>query len=124
MPSTITNLEGDGIKTTKHLYGLVLSRDSRKQLADRLGLDAEALLALAKQSDLTRIQWVNPTFARVLYEAGPRHARQGPEADAEALYERILGVNEAQRLHKGNIGLNDVKICIEAAHQVDLDVEF
>lgn len=121
---TITNLQRDGIKTTKQLHDLVLSRKSRKELADRLELKDEALLALTKQADLTRIQWVNATFARVLYEAGFDTPAKVQRADAQTLYEKVLAVNDAQGLYRGNIGLNDMKICIEAAQEVDLDVRY
>lgn len=121
---TITNLQRDGIKTTKQLHDLVLSRKSRKELADRLELKDETLLALTKQADLTRIQWVNATFARVLYEAGFDTPAKVQRADAGTLYEKVLAVNDAQGLYRGNIGLNDMKICIEAAREVDLDVRY
>ena len=121
---TIASLQRDGIKTTRQLYDLTLSRRSRKELAERLELNGEALLALTKQADLTRIQWVNATFARTLYEAGYGTPAKVQGADAQTLHKRILAVNDAQKLYKGNIGLNDVRMCIEAAQEVDLDVKY
>lgn len=121
---TITNLDGDRIRTTKQLYDFVRTPDSRTALTRRLDLDSAAMLELTKQSDLTRIQWVNANFARVLYAAGCDTLAKVQAADPEILHERILTANAANGFYRGNIGLNDVRICVEAAQAVDRDIEY
>lgn len=121
---TIKKLEKEGIKNTQQLYELVLTRKSRKDLADKLCMNENELLELTKQTDLSRIQWVNPTFARVLYEAGYDTIQKVQKANYENLYKKIIEINEKRNLYKGSIGLNDMKICIEAAKEVIPEVEY
>jgi len=78
---------------------------------------------LLKLSDLTRIQWVNTTFARVLFAAGFDTVEKVSKASHEDLYNKVALKNEAMKLYKGKIGLNDMKLCIEAAKYIDIEIE-
>ncbi len=120
---TLTKLQQLGIKTTAHLYDKVISEKSRKEFAQRTNIPYADILELAQLTDLTRIQWVNTTFARVLYEAGYNTIEKVSGADYEVLYKEIKKLNEERHLYKGNIGLNDMKICVEAAKEVKQEME-
>ena len=115
---TIERLQQLGIKNTVHLYGKVLTDQSRRQLAQETGIAIEDILKLSRLTDLTRIQWVNTTFAWVLYQAGYDTVDKVATADYEELYKNIKRLNDERSLYKGNIGLNDMKICVEVAQEV------
>ncbi len=121
---TIAKLESSGIKNTAHLYDRVINPDCRKKLANETGLSDSEILELTQLTDLTRIQWVNTTFARVLYEAGYDKIAKVAEADYQALYNDIIKLNQERSLYKGRIGLNDMKITVQAAQQVPQEIEY
>ena len=120
----INKLEYDGIKNTQQLYNKVLTRKSRKILSNKTGINEKTLLELTKLVDLSRIQWVNSTFARVLYETGYDTVEKVFKAKDDILYKKIIEINKGKQLYKGNIGLNDIKICIEVAKEVLLEIEY
>jgi hypothetical protein len=121
--STINSIEKAGISNTKILYERLAKADERKQFSKIAGVDEKEILELLKLSDLTRIQWVNPTFAHVLYAAGFDTVWKVSKADYEDLYKKITLKNEEMKLYKGKIGLNDMKLCIEAAKSIDAEIE-
>lgn len=45
------------------------------------------------------------------------------KADYEDLYKKVTLKNEEIKLYKGKIGLNDMKLCIEAAKSIDAEIE-
>ena len=81
-------------------------------------MDVAVLEVLVRLVDLTRVQWVSPTTARMLVETGYDSASKVAAADAEDLYEALARVNEGDRFFKGKIGLRDVKRVVQAAGYV------
>ncbi len=119
----LKGLQRHGIRNTKQLYAVVMNGRERRKLFEEPGLDKNELLPLLKQTDLTRIQWVNSTFARVLYEAGYDTVGKVQKADAKTLYKRVVELNKAENLYSGKIGLKDMAICIEAAGELEPEME-
>ena len=68
--NVIVKLEYLGIKNTLHLFDKILTSQRRKELSNQTGISEKEILRLAKLTDLSRIRWVNHTFAYVLLEAG------------------------------------------------------
>lgn len=120
----ILKLEEIGITNTLKLYDKVLTPQKRKELAQALGIPKSEILQLTKLTDLSRIKWVNHTFANVLYLAGFDMLEKVASADYHNLYEKVKKLNEQQHLYKGHIGLNDMKRCIEAAKDVPQEIEY
>jgi hypothetical protein len=114
----ITKLEENGIRDTAALYKAAGSVKSRTELAGSTGVDVAILEALVRLADLTRVQWVSPTAARMLVEAGYDSASKLATADSEDLYQALMRVNEGDRFFKGKIGLRDVKRLVRAASYV------
>ena len=85
--------------------------------------DEENVIELLKLSDLARIQWVNSTFAHILLASGFDTVEKVSIANNEDLYNKISKNNEKLKLYKGKIGLNDMKLCIEAAKSIPLELE-
>ena len=110
----IAKLEEKGISKADALYEAA----GDAALAASTGIDQAVLDALIRLADLTRIQWVSPTAARMLVEAGYDSPSQVAAADADALCEALRRVNEGDRFFKGNIGLRDIKRLVQAAGYV------
>jgi len=77
-----------------------------------------------KLIDLSRIRWVNHTFAFVLYESGYNTAEKVATADPEKLYEKVKKLNDERKFFPAHIGLTDMKRCVEAAQLVPFDIEY
>jgi hypothetical protein len=69
-PEHIKKLANIGIRNVKQMLEAGRTRDKRKELSAKIGVPAEAILELAKLSDLARIQGVKSIRARLYYDAG------------------------------------------------------
>ena len=107
-PKLIDALVVFGIRDSKTLYEAAPDAKAAAALAKEAGVDAKALGELRCLCDLSRIQWVGPTFARALFEAGFVGAARVAAAKAEEVYEAVLAANEGSRYFKGKIGLRDI----------------
>jgi hypothetical protein len=114
-PKEIARLEQHGLRDTLALYEAARDAQKKARLAAATGVDADALEALTRLADLTRIQWVSPTTARMLVVAAYDSAAKVAAAKAEDLYEALRRANEGNRFFKGTIGLRDVKRLVQAA---------
>ncbi len=117
-------LETIDIKNTLHLYNEILTAGKRNELTSKTGISKNEIIKLTKLTDLSRIRWVNHTFAFVLLEAGFETAEQVANADYNEMYSTIRKLNKERELYKGNIGAHDMKLCVEAAQTLDFDVEY
>ncbi|PKP37159.1 MAG: hypothetical protein CVT98_06475 [Bacteroidetes bacterium HGW-Bacteroidetes-15] len=122
--NTAICLEKIGIKDTYKLYDRVLNKESRKELAEITGLTIHTILELTKLADLSRIKWVGATFARMLYDLGVDTVEKASKADPVNLHDQINKYNKENGLYKGHIGLNDIKIFVDAAKEVPIEIEY
>ncbi|MCG8569345.1 MAG: DUF4332 domain-containing protein [Spirochaetes bacterium] len=120
----IGKLQNEGLKNTKQLYDFVLKQTNITDVIHKIGLHKDEFNKLLKQTDLTRIQWVSPTFAHVLYEAGYDTVKKVQAANRDDLYHKIIKLNKEKELYKGKIGLNDMQICIEAAQDIEQEITY
>jgi hypothetical protein len=114
----IARLEENRICNIAVFYEAASSVKGRTELADSIGVDGAVLETLVRLADLARVQWVSPTAARMLLEAGYDGAAMVAAADSEELYQSLARVNKGDRFFKGKIGLRDVKRLIHAAGYV------
>ncbi len=119
----ISALASNGIVNSLQFYDRMLTSSQRVEMAKELAVKESDLLRLVKLTDLTRIRWVNHTFAFVLYEAGYDSVPRVADADKSDLYDTIIRLNTQRNLYRGNIGLNDIKQCIESARSLSVDIE-
>ncbi|MGB5818178.1 MAG: DUF4332 domain-containing protein [Saonia sp.] len=122
--NTIYELEKSGIKNTLSLYEKVLTDKARKELSEKIGIGDNEIMVLTKLTDLSRIRWVNHTFAYVLLESGYDTAEKVAKADYLELYEKIKKLNKERQIYNAHIGANDMKMCIEAAKGLDIEIEY
>jgi hypothetical protein len=120
----ILKFENIGIKNTLQLFDKVLTPKSRIEISKQSGIDENEVLKITKLTDLSRIRWVNHTFAYVLFEAKYDTVEKVANADYTELYETIKQLNNERKIYKAHIGLHDMKLCVEAAKDVSFDIEY
>ena len=123
-PEITEKLEKTGIKNTSQLYNKIITPKDRKQLSKELRTQEQKVLKLTQLADLSRIRWVNHTFAYVLLEAGYDTAQKVANAHHEELYKTVKQLNKERQIYKGHIGLHDMKLCVEAANDLDFEIDY
>ena len=81
-------------------------------------------MKLTKLTDLSRIRWVNHTFAYVLLESGYDTTEKVANADYKKLYETIKQLNDDRKIYNAHIGERDMKMIIDFAQQLDFEIEY
>lgn len=121
---TVSKLEKAGIKNTVKLFDRVIQAESRKKLATETGITEKEVLLLTKLTDLSRIRWVGATFAKMLYDLGVDTVSKVTKEDPADLHARVNQLNKEKSIFKGHIGLNDIKIVVDIAKDVPLDIKY
>lgn len=121
---TITKLKEQGIVNTRKLFDKVLDINYRKELAKKTGISYAEILKLTHLTDLSRIKWVGTTFAHILYELGFDTIKKVSKANPIGLHSEINQFIKERNIYKGSIGLNDIKILIDAAKEVPLEIVY
>ncbi|WP_319560117.1 DUF4332 domain-containing protein [Marispirochaeta sp.] len=121
---TIVKLEKLGIKNTLKLYEVILTADKRETLSKNTGIDENEILKLTKLTDLSRIRWVNHTFAYVLLATGYDTVEKVARADYKRLYTTVKQLNEERKIYNAHIGERDMKMVIESAQELDIEIEY
>jgi len=122
--NTIDQLAKIGITNTEKLFDKLIQKSDRQKVAVSTGIAESELLELAKLADLSRIKWVGATYAQMLYDLGVDTVEQVSKSDSVDLHARINQLIKAKNIFKGAIGLNDVKILIESAGELPLEIEY
>ena len=81
-------------------------------------------MKLAKLTDLSRIRWVNHTFAFMLLDSGFDTVQKVANAEPKKMYEKIKFINQEKNFYKHNIGVRDMKRCIDSAKELEFEVEY
>jgi hypothetical protein len=110
----IAALEGRGYKDAALLYEAIESKGLERVFGAG-GAFAEELAALV---GLTRIQWVSPLTAKMLFEAGYQNPAAVAAADAAMLTDQLARANSGGKYFKGKIGQRDAGRLIKAASYV------
>jgi len=121
---TADKLETLGIKNTLKLYDKVLTASDREELSELTGIDSKQILELTKLTDLSRIKWVGVTFARMLYDLGIDSVEKAAKADPSELHQAVNRLSKEQGIYKAQIGLNDIRIFVDAANEVPIEIEY
>jgi hypothetical protein len=121
---TVDSLEKIGITNTEKLYDKVVKKSDRQKLTDSTGIKYQDILELTKLADLSRIKWVGVTYAQMLYDLGVDTVEKISVSDPIDLHARINKMIKEKNIFKGAIGLNDVKILIESANELPLEIEY
>ena len=121
---TVTRLEKAGIKNTLKLYDFILTDEKREVLSNKTGINKDEIMKITKLTDLSRIRWVNHTFAYVLLEAGYNTVEKVANADYRELYETVKQLNKERNIYNAHIGMRDMKMVVEAAKDLNFEIEY
>lgn len=121
---TIDKLAKIGIRNTEKLYDKILTKVDRQKLADSTRIDDTEILELTKLTDLSRIRWVGVTYAQMLYDLGVDTVEKIAKSDPIDLHAKINQRIKEHNIFKGGIGINDVKILVETANELPLEIEY
>ncbi|MBN1960246.1 MAG: DUF4332 domain-containing protein [Deltaproteobacteria bacterium] len=103
----LAKLENAKIKNSKQLYEAALS--GLAALTKQTGLTTAELKQWLALADLVRLQWVSPTFARVLVAAGYDSVKKIAKANPETLAANVSTANKEAKFYKSTVGLRDFK---------------
>lgn len=120
----IKKLEDAGIKNTLHLFKRVKTPPDREDLADELSLGVEELLELTRLTDLSRVKWVGPVFARMFLDSGMDTVEKLSKAKATPFYEKLVKINQQNNYTKARFVESDLDLCIEFAKKVPKVIEY
>jgi len=121
---TLIKLNSAGIKNTAHLFRRVKTVADREKLAADLGVSDSELLELTKLTDMVRIKWVGPVFARIFLDSGVDTVQKVSEADAKTFYKKLVEINRAKNYTKGTFTESDVELCVKVASMVPKVIEY
>lgn len=121
--TTFLALEQHGITNTQKLYDWVVSSEKQAELSGLTGISNAEILELTKLSDLSRIKWVGAGFARLLYDLGVDTVEKVSQANPVELHEQVNQLIRKKNSYKVQIGLNDIKILIQAAKEIPFEME-
>lgn len=114
----IEKLEQQNYKNTVILFEVLSSPQNREKISTDFRIDAQTIDEINCLVGLTRIQWVSPLAAKMLFSAGYKTSVSVAKANADELYDELDRVNKENNYFKGKIGLRDVKRLIKAASYV------
>ena len=98
----VIQLEKIGIKNTLKLYEEIMAHKKRNELSKKTGISKSEIIKLTKLTDLSRIRWVNHTFAYVLLESGYDTAEKVANARThKSDSRRLLASSPHTTLHAG-----------------------
>jgi len=120
----VDKLEVLGLKNTLKLYEKILTTERRNELSSKTGISKNEIMKLTKLTDLSRIRWVNHTFAYVLFESGYDTVEKVANADYKELYDTVKQLNKEREIYNANIGERDMKMCIESAQGLNFEIEY
>jgi hypothetical protein len=121
---TISKLNDIGIKNSSHLFKIVKTEAERNQLAAEIGVNNKEILELTKLTDLSRVKWIGPVFARIFLESGIDTVEKLSKSHAETLYKQLIEINRKKGYTKAKFVKNDVRLCIDVAKMVPKAIQY
>ncbi len=115
--AAIATLDLQGIKNTLQLFPYVLTPSSRAELAKNHQIAPEIILELTHLTDVARLKWVGPKFARLLVESEFDTVEKIAKSDYKELFQDLERVNAAEDIYKAAVGLEDMKSWVNVVVQ-------
>jgi hypothetical protein len=115
---TILKLKSVGIKNTAHLFKRVKTPEERNKLAMETGVSDSEILELTKLTDLSRVKWIGPTFARIFLDSGTDTVDKLSKSNYKILYKKLIDLNNLKGYTKANFIEKDVLLCVKVSKMV------
>ncbi len=116
--------EKAGLKTTDDLLEAAATRQGRKALAEKTGIDESRILRWVNMADLFRIKGVSEKFSNLLEYAGVDTVKELRNRNAENLYHKMREVNAERKVVARTPTLKEVQSWIEQAKQMEPKVTY
>ncbi len=120
----LIRLEAIGIKNTLQLYEEVLTPACRLEFSIKTGISVDKVLMLCQLADISRIKCINHNLAFILFKAGYTNTKEVSNAEPAHLYLNITKHLNEIEISELNLGVNQVKLIIESAKCLSLDIEY
>lgn len=122
-PATIDALEQHQIKDNIALWTRSQNKEARSSLATECAVEPLELDELVCLTDLSRIQWVSPLFARLLYNAGYKTVFLVSQGRCEEMAQRVKEETKNQSIFKGTVGERDFSRLIYLASLLPIELQ-
>ena len=113
-----------GINNTDELLEICKTPASRKRVADETGISNDLILTWTNHIDLFRINGVREQFAELLEAAGVDTVPELARRNATNLHEKMVEVNEAEKLSGRIPSVNQLTDWIEQAKKLPRVIEY
>ena len=129
LPVTLKRIDGKDLRRLKTALDAHLKASRNVYLYDRLLRDMEFHLTLSELSGRkVQHQTLTNLFDLLYLKYGGgflfSSSMDSADADHKELYEKVKTLNEEREIYKGHIGLHDMKLCVDAAKDVSLEIEY
>lgn len=121
---TIQKLNNQGIINTAHLFERVKTPEERNKLALETGLSAGEILELTKLTDLSRVKWIGPIFARIFVDSGTDTVFKLSKSDYKNLYKKLVDINNINEYTKAKFVEKDVLLCVNISKMVPKVIKY
>jgi hypothetical protein len=122
--STINKLNEAGIKNTAHFFTRVKTAAARNELATETGIDEKEILELTKLTDLSRVKWIGPIFARIFLDAGVDNVEKLSSSSAKDIYPKLVAINGIKAYTRAKFLETDVRLCINVSRMVPQVIKY
>lgn len=113
-----------GINNTDELLEICKTPAGRKRVADETGISNDLILTWTNHIDLFRINGVREQFAELLEAAGVDTVPELARRNATNLHEKMVEVNEAEKLSGRIPSVNQLTDWIEQAKKLPRVIEY
>ncbi len=113
-----------GVRTTEQLLREGGSREGRKRLAEKSGVDEKRLLKWVNMCDLFRVKGVAGQYAELLEAAGVDTVKELRTRNAEHLISKLLEVNTEKKLVRQTPSASQVMEWVEEAKSLPAMVRY
>jgi len=120
----IHKLEKIGIRNTAQLFPYVLTPQDRTEFSDRNQIPPADLLQLTKLTDVARLKWAGPIFARLLVASEYDTVEKILNANVEELYHALVQTNAAKGIYNGKFKPEDLETWVDTVRDTPLVIQY
>lgn len=113
-----------GIFDSDHLLEAARTPAGRQELAEKIGIDARAVLELANRADLARIRGVAGVFGDLLEHAGVDTVKELATRNPDNLHRALVETNEREHLAGRQPNADMVASWVAQAKELPAGIEY
>lgn len=122
-PANARKLRAAGIRTVDDLLEAGATKQGRKELSDKTGINETVILGWVNKADLFRISGIGEEYSDLLKEAGVSTVVALGRRNPKNLHEALVGVNKTKKLVRRTPTLAQTTAWIEQAKTLPKKVE-